>query len=136
MISTVCVSALVKSTSFKMSTGEIIKNQSQTKQSGSTRKIRPSLFSFSILMKRIFSRSEPWTHLCEIILVAFHQQTYFLSLYFSPFPLPVSPDRGQKQQVYHTRPSTGTPRLYTGGRDHWWNQITQFYILPNRWIMF
>ena len=56
--------------------------------------------------------------------------------YFSPFPLPVSPDRGQKQQVYHTRPSTGTPTLYTGGRDHWWNQITQFYILPSRWIMF
>ena len=51
LISTVYVSALVKSTSFKMSTGEIIKSQSQTKQSGSLRKNQAILVFFFHLWK-------------------------------------------------------------------------------------
>ena len=58
-------------------------------------------FPFPFL-KRIFSRSEPWTHLCEIILVAFHQQTYFLSLFLSISTACLSRQRAKTASLPHT----------------------------------
>ena len=57
------------------------------------------LFPF---MKRIFSRSKSSTYLFEIILVAFHQQTFFLSPFLSISTACLSRQRAKTASLPHT----------------------------------